>query len=99
MHPAAFPSLSDGFLENVLLSSEHLPSTFQFIFSYEVNTEILEVVCLKLRDSERESTLILQNGASCSPISKAIYLRRLEPVTITSSLHEDLNYSLGAYRV
>ena len=83
----------------MVLSSEHLPSTLQFIFRYEGNAEIFEVVRLKLRGSERESTLILQIVASCSRISKAIYPRRLEPVTITSSLREDLNYSLGAYRV
>ena len=97
--PSCFAKSVWRILENVILSSEHLPSTFQFIFRYEVNTEIFEVARLKLHDSERESTVILQNFASCSPISKAIYPRRLEPVTITSSLHEDLNYSLGAYRV
>jgi hypothetical protein len=64
-----------------------------------VITAVFEVVRLKQRDSERESTVILQDVASYSPISKAIYPRRLEPVTITSSLHEDLYYSLGAYRV
>jgi hypothetical protein len=58
-----------------------------------------EVVRPKLRVSEREGTTILQNVASRSPIGKAIYRRRFEPVTITISLHEDLNYSHGAYRV
>jgi hypothetical protein len=40
IHPLDLPSLSvsprDGFLENLVLSSVHLASTFQFIFRYDI---------------------------------------------------------------